>query len=199
VETVDVIASFVQNHNYLGYGVLFFGMIIEGELWLMMFGLFANLEIFSFGTVFLVAYLGVLVNDILFYQTGAFLRNRYKEYKLVKKAKEKVHKFFPDLQKEPGKAIFISKFIAGINHPTLILLGFVGVDFRYFMKLQVIASFLWTLVFLCIGFLFGDVAIGLGLKIRHAVPIIVALIFAYFVLEKVIKYIYNLSETKKTL
>lgn len=191
MDELGIVLNFIEENRYLGYLVLFLGMIIEGEVILMIGGILANLNALNLESVFIFSFIGVLVNDILWYHIGVYLKNNHGHRSLLQRAERKVKKLLPGIETSPAYAIFISKFIAGFNHPTLIMLGFLKVNFKYFMKLQVFASLVWTLVFISLGFAFGHTAISVSRKVHVFVIAVVVLIVAAMLLERGIRYVIN--------
>lgn len=183
MEIDSLLMSLAEVHKYFALGVLFFGMIFEGETVLMLSGILVNLGFLGFKTTFFVAFLGVLVNDIVWYYLGFKIRKNFKDSRFVKFVENKVKTSFPGIEENPSKAIFISKFIAGLNHPTLIMLGILRTNFKQFIKLQLVASFLWTVMFLLIGIAFGQTAIKLSKMFYKFVIIIVLFIVAVNLVE----------------
>lgn len=188
MDALALAINFIEEHRYLGYLVLFLGMIVEGEVVLMIGGILANLNAFSLESVFIVSFLGVLANDVIWYQIGAYLKNNHGQRNLLLRAERKVKKLLPSVEHNPAYAIFISKFIAGLNHPTLVILGFLKINFKYFMKLQVLASLVWTLVFISLGFAFGHTAISVSRKIHEFIIAAILLMAAVMLLERGIRY-----------
>lgn len=189
MDALVIAINFIGEHRYLGYLVLFFGMIVEGEVLLMTSGILANLNALNLESVFVAAFLGVLANDIIWYHIGAYLKNNHGHRRLLLRAERKVKKLLPGVGKNPAYAIFISKFIAGLNHPTLIVLGFLKTNFKYFMKLQIFASLVWTLIFLSLGFVFGHTAISLSRKVDVFIISAIVLMAAALLLERGIRYV----------
>lgn len=72
--TFDLIRSFAEAHRYLGYAILFFGMIVEGETFLMAYGILAHLKAFDWGDTFIIAFISVIISDIFWYHLGVFLK-----------------------------------------------------------------------------------------------------------------------------
>jgi membrane protein DedA with SNARE-associated domain len=187
METVAIFTAFAENHRYLGYLILFLGMIAEGEVILMAAGILVNVGALALTETFFVAFFGVLANDIIWYGLGAHLKNKYCEKKMIRRAEAKVRAILPHLEKNPIKAIFISKFIAGINHPTLLLLGFLKIDFGFFMRHQLWASLLWTLTFLSLGVTFGYAAISYSHRLKEFVFVAILLLVIAMLVDKIIK------------
>ncbi len=191
MDALGAVLNFIEEHRYLGYLVLFLGMIVEGEVLLMTAGILANLNALSLESVFVAAFSGVLANDIIWYHIGVYLKNNHGHRNLLLRAEQKVKKLLPSVEKSPAYAIFISKFVAGLNHPTLIILGFFKTNFRYFMKLQFFASLVWTLVFISLGFAFGHAAISVSRKVHVFIIFAILLMAAALLLERGIRYIVN--------
>lgn len=189
MDALAIAINFIEEHRYLGYLVLFLGMIVEGEAVLMTGGILANLNAFNLESVFIISFLGVLANDIIWYHIGAYLKNNHGQRSLLLRAEKKVKRLLPNAEKNPAYAIFISKFVAGLNHPTLIVLGFLKTNFKYFMKLQVLASLVWTLIFLSLGFVFGHAAISLSRKVHIFIISTIVLMAAAILLERAIRYV----------
>lgn len=188
--TFQEITSFAQAHRYLGYAILFLGMLVEGETFLMAYGILTHLKAFDWGDAFLVAYFGVIFSDISWYYLGDFLKKRYPSSKFLNNSKRRVRNYFPDLEKKPAKALLTSKFIAGTNHATLMLTGFLEVDFKYFIKLQIMISFLWVAAFLTLGYLFGFAALNYSHRFEKFLLMALVLLVSAKLLEQLLKYIF---------
>jgi len=191
MDTFHAINSFAYAHRYLGYAILFFGMLVEGETFLMLYGIFTHLKVFDWGDAFLIAYFGVIFSDVLWYYLGAFLKKNYPGSNFINKSEIRIRSYFPDFEKKPAKVLFISKFIAGTNHATLMLSGFLKIDFKYFLKLQVIISFLWVAVFLMLGFLFGFAALGYSHRFEKFLLMALVFLVSVKLVEKLLKYIFG--------
>lgn len=189
MDTIAIFSSFVEAHKYLGYAALFLGMILEGEVILMASGILVNINALDLEKVFFVAFLGVLANDVFWYYLGSHIKNKYYKKKIIMWAEAKVRKILPHIENNPAKAIFISKFIAGINHPTLVVLGFLKIDFFYFLKHQLWASFLWTLTFLFLGVLFGYTAISYSRRFEEFILTAIFLIAGVMIIERLTRFL----------
>ena len=189
MDNFQAINSFAHAHRYLGYAILFLGMIVEGELFLITFGILTQFKAFDFGDVFFIAYFGVLFSDILWYQLGFILRSRSTtENGFLRRSEEKAKKLFPYFKEKPAKALFISKFVAGTNHATMVLAGFLKMDFRRFLKLQIIISFVWTSFFLILGFLFGFAAVGFSRRLEEFILMVAVLLILTKLISEFLKY-----------
>jgi len=159
--------SIVEAHRHWGYWLLCAAMVFEGELFLTAAGMLARLHAFDFFDSFIFALSGVLLGDMLWYFTGRELESRYPHHRISLFVIRRVKKYLPDIEKNPFHVIFLSKFIYGLNHSTLVVLGFLKVPFGHFMRIQFATSFIWSLIFLTIGYVFGSVAMTFTTKLRH--------------------------------
>lgn len=189
--TFHAINSFAQTHRYLGYVILFLGMLVEGETFLMAYGILTHLKAFDWGDAFIIAFAGVIFSDISWYYLGVFLKKRYPNSRFLNNIERRVKNYFPDFEKKPVKGLFMSKFIAGTNHATLMLAGFLKINFKYFLKLQIIISFIWVSVFLTLGFLFGFAALGYSHKFEKFILVALVLLISAKLLEQLLKYFFE--------
>ena len=190
MHTLQLFIYLVQNHRYLGYTVLFFAMIFEGELFLVATGMLVNLGAFDPFDAFFFAFAGVLLGDILWYGLGRYLNYKHSHRKFVSVVIKKVRKILPNIQKNPAHVIFISKFIYGLNHSTILVLGYLKIGFRQFFRTQFFTSLLWCVLFLVVGFIFGAAALTITHSFnRLALVGILLLLALIFIERKARKYI----------
>lgn len=189
MEEVNYFISFVQEHRYIGYGILFFSMIIEGEFFLLAAGILSNLGAFDFIDVFFFAFAGVLFGDVLWYFLGRFFQNKYPNQKIIKFVERRVKRVFPSIEKNPFKLVFISKFLYGFNHSTIFILGFLKIEFWHFFRVQFKASFLWVIIFLALGNFFGYTALHITNRINKLFLVVLIILILFFIIERTIDYI----------
>jgi len=196
VTKLDLLISFIVAYRFWGYGLLFFAMIFEGELFLTTVGMIVRLQAFDFATTFFFVLLGVLVGDMFWYWVGMKLKSRYPNHRIAVFVINRVKKYLPGIEKNPFHVIFLSKFIYGLNHSTLVVLGFLRVPFGHFMRIQFIASFLWSLLFLAVGYIFGSVALAFTHKLKRFILIAVLLLIVIAIIERFIRRLIVKAERK---
>jgi len=182
--SLDLFIATVVAHQYWGYWLLCAAMIFEGELFLIATGMLARLHAFDFFDSFFFALSGVLLGDMIWYYAGRKLESRYPNHRISLFVIHRVKKYLPDIERNPFHVIFLSKFLYGLNHSTLVVLGFLKVPFAHFMRIQFYTSFIWSLLFLTVGYVFGSVALTFTHKLRHF------MIFAFISLIIVVVIIY---------
>lgn len=180
---LQLFITFVEAHRFLGYLILFIGMLLEGETILIGAGILVHLKAFDPFDTFAVALSGVIMGDFLWYYVGAYLCNRYGKNKFIEYAKRKILRFFPNFEQKPFWSIFISKFIYGMNHSTLILSGFARIKFLLFAEASIVASTIWTMVILTLGYSLSYTAINISHNIKIFGVTVALVIVGFIALE----------------
>jgi len=188
MDNVNFFISFVEAHRYFGYAILFFSLIFEGELFMLAAGVLSHLEAFKILEVFLVSIAGVLFGDILWYWLGRFIKNKYPKQRFVRYVERRVKKSFPTIECNPFKLVFVSKFLYGLNHPTILILGFLKIEFWHFLRIQIKASLLWVSIFLALGYFFGYAALSVTHKLNKFIAVLVFIFIVFLIAEKVFDY-----------
>ncbi len=186
--SLDLFISTVEAHRYWGYWLLCAAMIFEGEFFLTAAGMLARLHAFDFFDSYIFALSGVLLGDMTWYCVGRKLESRYRRHRISMFVMQRVKKYLPDIERNPFHVIFLSKFLYGLNHTTLVVLGFLKVPFGHFLRIQFIASCIWSLLFLSIGYIFGSVAITITHRLRHFILV------AFFLLMVVALIVYLIDQ-----
>lgn len=180
---LQLFISFVEAHRFIGYLLLFVGMLLEGETILIGAGILVHLKAFDPFDTFAIALSGVIMGDFLWYYVGTCLCDRYGKNKFTDYAKRKILRFFPNFEQKPFWSIFISKFIYGMNHSTLLLSGFARIKFLLFVKASIIASTIWTIVILILGYSLSYTAINISHNIKIFGFTVALVIFGFIALE----------------
>ena len=185
MHSLNLFISFVEAHRHWGYGLLFIAMIFEGELFLTATGMLVRLQAFDFVDAFFFALAGVLIGDMFWYWGGRLLQYRYPHHRITQFVVHRVKRYLPSIGRNPFHVIFLSKFIYGLNHSTLVVLGFLKIPFGHFIRIQFATSFIWSLLFLIVGYMFGSVA----LTITHRFQRFMIIAFLFLVAVALIDYI----------
>lgn len=183
-QSIDFFVLFVQDHRFGGYVILFLAMIIEGEAFLIVAGVLARLKALDFGDVLWVSFVGVMIGDVLWYGLG-MITTRAEKFSFVARAAEKtVLVLLPRFRENPFSSIFLSKFIYGANHATLVLSGIMRVKFQLFIKAELVASFAWVAIFSVIGFMFGHAALAFTHKAAQFALIALIFVIGFILIQR---------------
>jgi membrane protein DedA with SNARE-associated domain len=197
MHSLQLFIHFVQEHRYLGYALLYVAMLFEGELFLTAAGMLARLHAFDFFDAFFFAFAGVLTSDILWYFLGRYLHTHHAHNRFLTFAIHRVRKYLPGIENNPWHVIFISKFIYGLNHSTILVLGYLKIEFKHFIKIQFFTSLLWVMIFLMVGYIFGDAALAFTHRLDRIVIIAVIFFIGLIVVEKIIGFVIARKEQNK--
>lgn len=183
-QSIYTFIPFVHDHRFLGYVILFFAMVVEGEVFLIVSGMLARLHALDFGDVLWVAFLGVTLGDTSWYGLG-MLASRYKTFAFLARTAEKtVLLLLPRFRQKPFHSIFLSKFIYGANHATLLVSGIMRVKFPLFIKAEMMASSIWISLYAVAGYMFGFVALGITKKISHFILLAALFVVGFILLQR---------------
>ncbi len=124
---------FLQYIHWMGwwaYGLVFIGMIAEGETFLFAAIYLAHLRYFNLKILLAVVFLGLIFSDFFWYFVGEFLERKSK---FVSKWMGKISKPLDNkLQKRPTITIFIARFAYGIYHATLMRAGALKIPLKLY-------------------------------------------------------------------
>lgn len=197
-QSIDVFIQLVQDHRFWGYTILFVAMIVEGEVFLIIAGMLARLGAFDFGDVLWISFTGVMLGDVFWYALGMFFSRHGKISYFARAAEKSVLFLLPNFRKKPFRSIFLSKFIYGANHATLVLSGVMRVKFLLFMRAESVASFVWVAIFAVVGFMFGQVALSVTHKISQFALIALVFVIGFILIQRYASKIYEQKEQEES-
>ena len=151
---VDIIKQYLGTY---GYGFLFLGTILEGELILLTAGFLSYFGAMNFFVVLIVAFFGAIIGDNLWFwagrKGGTHLIDRYgKFFFLTQKRVNRARKYFDT---HGSKAVFVSRFVFGTRVSTSILAGALGMPLKKFQRSNVAGAASWTIITAGLGYLFA--------------------------------------------
>lgn len=131
------------------------GTITPGTLFFLFFGFSAyNLNL-NLSSMIFAATMGAIIGDVISYMlgkngSGFLLRHK----KILKMSHiEEGRKFFIE---HGVKSIFIGRFIGPIRSVLPLIAGSVSMKFSKFMFYNILSAFLWVLIYIIIGYYFGN-------------------------------------------
>jgi membrane protein DedA with SNARE-associated domain len=157
---LDHLAQIVTAHQSLSYYLISLGVIIQGEITLLVaMYLVANHSLNILG-VFLFAFLGISTADYFLYFLGRRLRNTKFGWRFYKKIKEnkkmQIYNYY--VSQNLRKIIIISKFLVGMNILSIFAIGWAKVKFGKFAKSHFESTLVWLFAFSLVSyFLAGGV------------------------------------------
>ncbi len=149
--------NFLMAHGYL---ILFIITSLESYIVNIAAGVLSNLNYFNVYLVIIISILADLIPNIIYYEIGNRSSNYLKNKKIVKNYQEKIsktnlkHLNLKSLsEKHPIKSLIVAKFF---GPPTLILIGSIQMDFRKYLKYNIIITIIKTIIFVGLGYFSVD-------------------------------------------
>jgi len=169
------------------YGLIFIGMIVEGETFLFAAIYMAHLGYLNLKILLVVVFLGLIFSDFFWYFVGEFLERKSK---FVRKWMGRVSQPLDSkLHKRPMSTIFMTRFAYGIYHATLMRAGALKISLKLYFKTVVISSAVWVSLIGGVAY-FSSIYIGLFKKyLKYGeIALLVAIIIFLFLSHFISKY-----------
>jgi membrane protein DedA with SNARE-associated domain len=148
-----------------GYAAIAIGTFLEGETILVLGGFAAHRGYLELPWVLVSAFLGTLLGDQLYFYIGRAKGQSVLDKRPVWKSKSE--KVFSLLNKHQVLLILGFRFLYGLRTVTPFVLGSSRIAPSFFLILNILGAFTWTMVIGVMGYLFGhtvEVIIG---DIKH--------------------------------
>lgn len=155
----------LPEHGYLiilAFAILealaFFGVLIPGTIIVIILGFFSFLKYWNFAAVFFLIFVGAVIGDTFSFWLG----KKYGIKILEKLGRYRLYKFLgldlaaAFLGSNERKSIIIGRLIGPSRAFTPFLVGSVGMRFKKFLNADILSVFLWSILYLGIGAMFGS-------------------------------------------
>ncbi len=200
---IDIFISYLNNNSdfFTTYFILivFFltlfeslpllGAITPGTLFLLFFGFSGSTLGIDISLIILASTIGSIMGDMSGYLLGKYGSGFLLKHKKLLKAShiEDGRRFFSN---HGFKSIFIGRFV-GIMRPVVSLIaGSISMRFSKFVFFDILASFLWSSIYIITGFYFGQHFREIERFISNA-SILLTLILVSFILFYYLRFIKN--------
>ena len=149
---------------HFGYVALFVGTFLEGETVLLLAAFLAQRGYLNIQIVIVVAAVGTLCGDQLFYLLGrkhgtAFLERR-------PRWKSKLQRTQYLIRRHELLIILAFRFFYGLRNITPFALGMSGTRPRLFVPLNILAALIWATIVAGLGYLLGELAVAVLGNVR---------------------------------
>lgn len=193
--TLGYIKHFVAIHADLVYLMIVLGVIIEGEIMVIIAGIFAHLGSVNIYLAFLSTILGGSLKSIIGYSLGSYLQNNHSQRKFLIHAEGRVNYFLPKFLNKPFLSLFLSRFLVlGMYWFALVYAGYKKIKLRTFIQAEAASLVTWALIMLSIGLFFSYTALSISRDIRKFIGIILICFIIFFLIEKIIAFFIELFE-----
>lgn len=193
--SISFIKHFAASHAEIIYLLIVLGVIIEGEIAVIIAGILAHLGSINIYLAFLATLVGGSLKSVMGYSLGYYLQKNHSDKKIVAQTESRINYFLPNFIKKPFVSLFLSRFlILGIYWFALIFAGYKKIKIKTFIKAEASSLITWALVMLSLGFFFSYTALSISHDIRKFIGLILIFFIMFFILEKVIAFIIELFE-----
>ncbi|MEX2052238.1 MAG: hypothetical protein WD991_00890 [Candidatus Paceibacterota bacterium] len=197
MDAVNLLAGLVENHQVWAYVIIVLGLILEGEVIAISSGILTYLGLLSFPIVLVLILIGGLMKTIFGYALGRYLYLKFNHNKFFVFIEKRVNGFVPRFRERPFWSIFISKFIIGANNLVIIFSGYEGINYRKFLRAEILATAIWAPTMLSLGYFFGYTALRISREIWQFSLIVMVLFILFVIFDKIIGMLYELFEEFK--
>ncbi len=137
---------------------LFFGFFLPGDSLLFVAGLLASQGYFNVILVWITIFIAAVLGD----QAGYFMGQKWGRGFFVRpnswlfkpKRLEQAENFY---KKHGKKTIVLARFVPAVRTFTPIFAGIVKMDYKTFVTYNLFGGFLWTTIFVSLGYFLGQV------------------------------------------
>jgi len=193
--SIGYIKHFAADNAETLYILICLGVILEGEIVVILAGIFAHLGSINIPMAILATFIGGGIKSIIGYSFGYYLQKNHSDNKIVSSTENHINHFLPNFNNKPFISIFLSRFlILGMYWFTLIFSGYRKIKMKTFIKAEILSLLAWSIVMLSLGYFFSYTAISISRDVRNFLGIILIFFIAFFVLEKIIAFIVGLFE-----
>lgn len=187
---------FFENHRFISYLIIFVSMFIEGEIVLLLAGVLSHKGYLNIFDVVLVAFIGAIFHDLMYWSIGEKL-SRTNKSKFLFINLEKVKEFLGRLRISNGFYIFISKFAWGLNRIILVANGYMKMPINKLLRYSIPACFIWSIVLVSLGSIFAFETDILKKDFKTAALFLMGFIIIIITLENLLRKILKNRAYKK--
>lgn len=153
---------------------LFFGFFLPGDSLLFTAGILSSQDILSFWPLLLLCFVAAVFGDSAGYyfgkKTGPMIFTRSDSFFFKKRYLEQAKTFY---ERHGKKTIILARFVPMVRTFAPIFAGIAGMDYKVFIKYNIIGAFLWTSGLIILGFFLGRTVPNID---KYLLPIILTII-----------------------
>jgi len=196
--SIAIIQRFVEAHANWAYIFITIGVIVEGEISVILAGIFSHLGALNPFIALLCAVVGGASKSFIGYSVGLHLQRHHSRQPFLRFMERRISYFLPRFNKKPFWSIFVSRFfIFGIGWFTTIFSGYRKIPLKIFIRAEAMSLSLWSVGMLALGSFFSYAALSMSRDVRKFFGIILLCFIAFFLLEKFIGFIIEVIEEIK--
>lgn len=192
--TINLIRHFVEANALLAYLFIFLGVFFEGEIVVILAGIFTYLGSLHPITSGIAILLGGISKSVVGYCIGYFLQKHHSHRLFLKKIESRIVYFLPRFTERPFWSIFISRFfILGMNWFTLIFSGYKRVNIRTYIRAEILSLLVWMTIMFSLGYAFSYTALAFSRDIHKFLAFLLLFFLLFFIIRKFIAFLLEIS------
>ncbi len=199
----ETVTSLFSSYGYLlVFGsallesVIFLGFIFPGSVFILLGGYFAQQKQLSFTFVLLLSWLGMFIGDLANYYLGNISQTWFKKLSKLRIFKNNQKTAMYAIKQYGSIAILSSHIIGSLRSIICFSAGSLRFSFREYIGITAFASFLWSLLFVGVGFFLGDSTASLKDLGRKTTWVSLGIILLFLLLQ-ILKNFYAKQMGKK--
>ena len=165
----------------LGYTLVSLGMVFEGDGMLFTSAFLTAEGFFDIGDILIVIFISVLLGDSMWYWIGRNYATRFP--RLVNVVNKFAKPFDRQLANNPTRTLLVTKFFYGAHHAVLVRAGMLKMEYKKFIKGDLIAVPVWVVVVGGLGFFSERTLLPARQYLKFAEISLLFGLLAFFALE----------------
>jgi membrane-associated protein len=184
----------IQDYGFWTYALLFFIIFMEtgfvitpflpGDSLLFAAGTFAAIGSLNVWLLWAVCFVAAVLGDTVNYWIGNAVGPRAFETNIRFLKREYLDKTQRFYDKHGGKTIVLARFVPIVRTFAPFVAGVGTMDYRRFITYNVVGAFLWTGIFIWLGYFFGNIPF-----VQDNFELVIILIVLISVVPMVIEYV----------
>ena len=192
----------IQDYGTWTYALLFFIIFLEtgfvvtpflpGDSLLFAAGTFAGMGSLNVVILWIICFTAAVLGDTVNYWIGNRVGPRAFEGDIRFLKKEYLERTQQFYAKHGGKTIVLARFVPIVRTFAPFVAGVGTMEYRRFLSYNVIGAFLWTSIFIWLGYFFGNIPF-----VQRNFELVIVVIILISVAPMAIEYIRGRSRKKK--
>lgn len=180
---VHAIANLLSN-SPLPYGLIFLGMLIEGNAAMLVVGFLISTGNFNPYALVITALAGSTVEQFFWFWFGKRLKNS--STRIAKWIIDKSNHFDEHFLHRPKTTLLLTKFIYGVHRAAVARAGVIGINGKTYAKHILPIMLFWLAVMGVLGYALSKSFALLNNYIRYAELIVLGVVLLILILQRII-------------
>ncbi|MEK6908616.1 MAG: VTT domain-containing protein [Nanoarchaeota archaeon] len=165
--------------------------LIFGEEVVVILGFVSGLGMLSLWILFVFGFIGTFLSDLLWFVVG---KTAFREKKIHGKMHTKYHRFMHHVNKIASNnmffALFITRFFYFFRLFAIVHLSRLGMPYRKFMIYEIPIIIIWLIIFVAIGWFFGNTALqylDIFGNMQKVIGVIILILLVFLLIKSVVR------------